>query len=67
MAHTINAKCTLCQDCVPKCPTGSIFLGRNQYVIDSDTCEDCGVCWSVCGPGAIEKPAPERKPATSER
>jgi MinD superfamily P-loop ATPase len=60
MTHKINVKCTLCQDCVSTCPTGSIFLGRGQYVIDSDTCEDCGVCFSVCAAQAIEKPKPKR-------
>ncbi len=44
----ISAACTLCDACMPLCPTKSIFYGRAQYVIDSTTCEMCGTCAKVC-------------------
>jgi NAD-dependent dihydropyrimidine dehydrogenase PreA subunit len=54
MAFKINAACTLCGDCVPVCPTKSIFEGAEHFVIDSDTCEACAVCVPICPEGAIE-------------
>ena len=46
--HYIIPSCNLCQDCVDICPTDSIYLGIKQYVVDLDTCIDCGICRLVC-------------------
>ncbi len=55
MAHFINSRCTSCGACVDICPTGSIFFGSAQYVIDSDTCNDSASCVLVCPERAIQK------------
>lgn len=65
MSHFINIKCTLCKACQPICPTASIFMGDGQLVIDSDTCEDCGICVSVCPESAI-RPIEEPKKKDAE-
>jgi NAD-dependent dihydropyrimidine dehydrogenase PreA subunit len=53
MSYFINRRCTLCKACIDLCPTKSIFLGEGQYVIDADTCDDSGLCVSVCPDHAI--------------
>lgn len=66
MAHLILPSCTSCRDCVAVCPTESIFLGLNQYVIDRDTCTDCSICVKVCPVGAIHPlKDPEEKPESA--
>jgi len=55
----INLRCTLCNACLPVCPTQSIFLGKQQLVIDQDTCEGCGICIQVCPENAIHPVASE--------
>jgi len=54
-AWAISSTCTLCGNCVQVCPTQSIFLDKNQYVIDSDTCDGNAICAKVCPVDAIYK------------
>ena len=36
-------------------PEGAISEGDGQYVIDADSCLDCGTCAGVCPTGAISQ------------
>ena len=45
MAYVITDTCV---------PVGAISEGDGKYVIDADTCIDCGTCAATCPTGAIE-------------
>jgi NAD-dependent dihydropyrimidine dehydrogenase PreA subunit len=66
MAHVITKACTKCGACLFECPTASILEGKDQYVIDTDTCRDHRSCVTVCPVDAIHpaKPATPGKPET---
>ena len=42
MAYVINDSCVSCGSCAGECPVGAISEGDGKYVIDADTCIDCG-------------------------
>lgn len=50
----ITPTCTSCGDCLPLCPTQSIFIGFGHFVIDTDTCDGSAVCAQVCPVNAIQ-------------
>ncbi len=51
--HILPDKCTGCTDCLNKCPVSAIE-GEKGYihVIDEDTCNQCGICETICKPNA---------------
>ena len=53
LVFEINYSCTSCDMCLAVCPTGSIFIGHERYVIDTDTCDAHGICQRVCPVYAI--------------
>lgn len=55
MAYVITSACITEQasDCVMVCPVDCIELGEDQYLIDPDTCIDCGACVAACPVEAI--------------
>ncbi|MCL6637927.1 MAG: 4Fe-4S binding protein [Alicyclobacillus sp.] len=56
MPYIITAPCIgeKAAECVLICPVdGCIQDAGNQYVIDPDTCIECGSCQSVCPVSAI--------------
>ena len=44
MAYHINTDCISCGACAAECPVSAISEGDSIYVIDADTCIDCGAC-----------------------
>ena len=42
MAYVINDDCISCGVCAGNCPVSAISEGDGKYVIDADTCIDCG-------------------------
>jgi NAD-dependent dihydropyrimidine dehydrogenase PreA subunit len=57
MPYVISKACTKCAACLMECPTGSIVEGKEQYVIDADTCADHAACVAVCPVNAISRRA----------
>lgn len=53
MPHVISKACTKCGACLPECPSNSIYEGKTQFYIDSDTCADHAACVNVCPVNAI--------------
>ena len=46
MAYAIS------DDCAAECPVGAISEGDGKFVIDADTCIECGACEATCPVGA---------------
>ena len=42
MAHVISDECVSCGACAAVCPVEAISEGPTKYVVDPDTCIDCG-------------------------
>ena len=40
-----------------RCPVSAFHVSDEQYVVDPDTCIDCGVCISECPQSAISSDA----------
>ena len=56
MAYIINDACISCGACEAECPVECISSGDDKYVIDANTCIECGSCGGV---GAVDAPQPE--------
>ena len=41
-------RCTLCGECVKRCPAQAISLTQDAVVLDRDACTACGVCTDWC-------------------
>ena len=41
MAYIITEECINCGACEPECPTNSISVGPDIYIIDEATCVEC--------------------------
>ena len=41
-------RCTLCGECVKRCPAQAISLTQDKVVLDRDACTACGVCTDWC-------------------
>ena len=55
MAFVIASACIDCKDgaCVQCCPVDCIHEGLRTFYIHPEQCISCGICVSVCPPGAI--------------
>lgn len=54
-AHLFSEKCTGCANCVEACRFDAISeTEEDKILIDTISCEGCGVCSFVCPEGAIE-------------
>ena len=45
MAFNITDACVKCGACADQCPVEAISEGDEMYVIDADTCVNCGFAW----------------------
>ena len=52
MAYHISDECICCGACAAESTVEAIKEGDDKYVIDADTCIDCGNCANVCPVGA---------------
>lgn len=43
MAYVISDECVACGTCAGECPVEAISEGDGKYVIDADTCVECGI------------------------
>ena len=59
-ALTDETLCTMCEICVPVCPTGSITI-NDTVRTNPDTCIHCCACIKFCPPQARYFDDPERK------
>ena len=48
-----KAKCVGCMICIKRLGCPAISWGSGKVDIDANTCTGCGLCVSVCSPGAI--------------
>ncbi|MBN2378326.1 FAD-binding protein [candidate division WOR-3 bacterium] len=51
--------CTLCEECIPSCPFGSLEIHSGRLVV-LETCTLCGACVPVCPVNALEVEEVER-------
>ncbi len=47
-----NEKCSLCEKCLPKCPTHARSIQGEKMVVHTNQCIGCGLCVTVCPQGA---------------
>jgi ferredoxin len=54
--HRNEARCTQCGVCTVICPTGALFINREDMTVGFDVskCTGCELCVSACPPRAME-------------
>lgn len=53
MNYFIKDNCISCGKCENQCDFDAIYIGDDQYIIDSDICTNCGLCLGHCPVEAI--------------
>lgn len=66
--EVVIKKCTLCQICEKRCPTGSIKVDKENetWSIDRFDCIQCRTCVRECPFGCLTMTPNYKKPATSK-
>ena len=54
--HRNDSRCTQCGICTVICPTGALFMNREDMTVGFDVskCTGCELCVSACPPRAME-------------
>ena len=52
-AQLNNDLCTLCEECIERCPMDAISLGAEDVEMNRDRCIGCGLCVTVCADEAL--------------
>ena len=55
MPYVISDECICLRRLRRRLPVGAISEGDGKYVIDPDTCIDCGACAGTCPVGAPQE------------
>jgi Na+-translocating ferredoxin:NAD+ oxidoreductase RNF subunit RnfB len=58
-----NVACIGCKKCENACPFDAVYVEGYLSVIDSEKCENCGLCARICPTGSILDRAPARPKA----
>ena len=54
MNYRIDENCISCGKCEKQCLDDAIYIGDDQFLIDSLNCTSCGLCLGHCPVDAIK-------------